>query len=376
MNPGGRPFPLITIEGEPRERGRQYGQTAREQIDTSLRIYTAAWAGSGESAREAIPHRARAFIPVLGDRFPELLEEVVGIAEGAGRTVEEIVALNARTELLYGERDAAGGCTSAVILPELAGGHVLIGQNWDWRPACRESAILLRVLPDRGPAILTFVEAGMLARSGMNSAGIGLCGNFLRSDHDHRQSGVPIPFLRRAILHSETLPAAVGRILQAPRAFSSNHLLAHRDGEAVDLEASPPEVFPLFAEDGLLVHANHFKAARGRVRDTGLLLYPDSLFRDRRVRQFLGARPRPLGVADLQAALRDHFGYPAAVCRHRTRQADGTEIETVASVVMDLTEGCLWLAPGPVCEHSYQAFTLPEAKPARLAVSAESMDLR
>jgi isopenicillin-N N-acyltransferase-like protein len=363
------PFPVVTIEGPPRERGRRYGQLARDRIATSLQIYTAAWGASEAAARSALLDRARAFMAVIGERFPDLMEEVRGIAEGAERPVEEIVALNARTELLYGQA-AADGCTGAVLLPGVAGGHTIIGQNWDWRPACRASAILLRVIPERGPRLLTFVEAGMLARSGMNSAGIGLCGNFLQSDRDFQQTGVPIPFLRRAILQSETLPAAVGHVLRAPRAFSSNHLLAHRDGEAVDLEASPPEVFPLFPEAGLLVHANHFVAAGGRVRDTGLPRYPDSLFRERRVRQFLEGRPRPLTVGDLETALRDHFGLPDSVCRHRAARVDGTEIETVASVVMDLTEGRLWLAPGPVCEHEYREFRLPDPTPETLGVAA------
>lgn len=363
------PFPLVDVEGDARERGRQYGRQAAERIATSLRIYMAAWTAGDAAGRAGLLARARAFEPVIGDRYPELLEEMRGIAEGAGRALEEIVALNARTELLFGA--PADGCTGAVLLPERTGGRVIIGQNWDWRPACREAAIVLRVTPDHGPSFVTFVEAGMLARSGMNSAGIGLCGNFLNSDADGTQRGVPIPVIRRAILMSPSLPTAVGAVLRAPRAFSSNHLLAHRDGEAVDLEAAPPEVFPLFAEDGLLVHSNHFKGAQGRVRDTGLPRFPDSLFRDRRVRAHLAARGRTLGVADLQSALRDHFGLPDAVCRHRAPRPDGTEIETVASVVMDLTEGELWLCPGPVCENEYRRFTLraghaaPAAAPAR-----------
>jgi isopenicillin-N N-acyltransferase-like protein len=349
------PFPLVTIEGDARERGRQYGRLAAERIETSLRIYMAAWAAGDAGGREMILERARGFTPVIGDRFPMLLEELRGIAEGCERPLEEIVALNARTELLYGGDE---GCTSGVILPELTGGRTIIGQNWDWRPACRESAILLRVRPDRGSSLLTFVEAGMLARSGLSSAGLGLCGNFLQSDLDHKHRGVPIPVLRRAILMAPTLPLAVGEVLRAPRAFSSNHLLAHREGEAIDLESSPGEVFTLFPEDGLLVHSNHFKAAGGALRDTGLARWPDSLFRDRRLRQHLARAPRPLGVGDLQAGLRDHFGLPDAVCRHRAARPDGTEIETVASVVMDLTAGELWLCPGPVCQNEYRRFRL------------------
>jgi hypothetical protein len=60
----------------------------------------------------------------------------------------------------------------------------------------------------------------------------------------------------------------------------------------------------------------------------------------------------------VQEALRDHFGLPDSVCRHRAPRPDGTEIETVASVVMDLAEGALWLCPGPVCENDYRRFAL------------------
>jgi isopenicillin-N N-acyltransferase-like protein len=280
-----------------------------------------------------------------------------GIDEGCGRTLPEIVALNACAELLY-EPTGDDGCSGAVVMPGLTGGGVIIGQNWDWRPACRVAAIVPRVTPDRGPAFLTFVEAGMLARSGMNSAGIGLCGNFLNSDQGNKQSGVPIPVLRRPILMSPSLPAAVGEVLCAARQFESNHLLAHRDGEAIDLEAAPFDVFPLFPEDGLLVHSNRFKGAQGRLRDTGLPRFPDSLFRDRRVRKRLLDGGAPLGIGDLQEALRDHFGLPGAVCRHRAPRLDGTEIETVASVVMDLSAGDLWLCSGPVGENEYRRYSL------------------
>jgi hypothetical protein len=43
------PFLLFTIEGEARERGRQYGRQAAERIETSLGIYMTAW-GAGDAA--------------------------------------------------------------------------------------------------------------------------------------------------------------------------------------------------------------------------------------------------------------------------------------------------------------------------------------
>ena len=78
------------------------------------------------------------------------------------------VAINARTELLYGrpaeERiTSPEGCTGAIVLPEAtAAGRLLHGQNWDWRDECLETGIILRISPEAGPRILSFTEAGLL----------------------------------------------------------------------------------------------------------------------------------------------------------------------------------------------------------------------
>src|SRR5690606_25597806 len=130
-------------------------------------------------------------------------------ADGASVPLEDIVMLNARTEVIAAARMiTAGGaeededaCTGIVVLPERSRDGALIqAQNWDWRPECAEAAVILRVRRDEGPDILTFVEAGGLARHGLNSVGIGVTGNYLRCDRDYRTSGVPLALIRRKAL--------------------------------------------------------------------------------------------------------------------------------------------------------------------------------
>ena len=48
------PFPLVTIEGPPRERGMQYGRQARERIHAALRVYAPAWAKGGAGNRDIV----------------------------------------------------------------------------------------------------------------------------------------------------------------------------------------------------------------------------------------------------------------------------------------------------------------------------------
>jgi len=362
-----RSFPMIHVEGPARERGRQYGVQAGDRILKSIAIYEQAFAARGLSWEEVVELAGR-FVPAIEAFDPDFLEELRGIAEGSEQRLETIVALNARTELLYwkGESQQRKGgpsdeCTGAIVLPEAtSNGRLLHGQNWDWRPSCIDSAVVLRSVPERGPAFLTFTEAGLLARCGLNSAGIAVTGNFLQSDQDFGRSGVPIPFIRRKILTSMSLAEAVGVVLRSPRAFSSNHMISDASGEAINLEAAPERVFWLYPENGLLVHSNHFKspAAVMALQDTGVKRYPDTLYRDRRVEQFLARRRGRISAEDLKEAFRDHFGAPDSVCRHPAARPDGTTITTVACIVMEPASGEMWVAPGPVCENEFTKYTL------------------
>ena len=65
-----------------------------------------------------------------------------------------------------------------------ANGHTLLAQNWDWHPDQRDAMVLLTTTDESGHRVLALTEAGMLAKTGLNSAGVGLCVNMLGTDRD------------------------------------------------------------------------------------------------------------------------------------------------------------------------------------------------
>ncbi len=160
---------------------------------------------------------------------------------------------------------------------------------------------------ERRPDILTFTEAGGLARSGLNAAGIAITANYLESDRDYRQSGVPLPLIRRKVLEQEHVALAISAVATTPKACSNNMMLSHAGGFAIDFECAPDEAFALYPEDDLLVHANHWVSpvALSKLKDTGVPEVPDSFYRDWRVKRRLG---RQVAIDDLKAALFDDFG--------------------------------------------------------------------
>jgi isopenicillin-N N-acyltransferase-like protein len=287
--------------------------------------------------------------------------------------------INARTEVVAkaklerqvrSQNHPDDGCTGAVILPERsATGQIIHGQNWDWRAECVHTAIVLRVQRDDGPDFLTFVEAGGLARSGLNAAGISITANYLESDLDHQQVGVPLVCIRRKVLEQQHLAAALRVVAATPKSCSNNMMIGSAEGFAIDFECAPNEAFLIYPEDGMIVHANHFMSpvALSKLKDIGIKRFPDTLYRDWRVKERLKSGRR-LTIADLKAALADNFAQPFSVCRPPEPTPEGDLLATVATVILNPVEGYMEVAPLPAEGVNFTRYSL---RTAEQAVAAE-----
>ena len=133
------PFPLIDLSGSPRERGRIHGKAAADRLRRGAKMYAESLLKNGVDWKH-LEQRAEAMVPVVEKFDPTYVEEMRGIAEGAGIAFAGIMLMNARTEMVAAARQQhvqqhfPDGCTAALALPEAsADGRLLHGQNWDWR---------------------------------------------------------------------------------------------------------------------------------------------------------------------------------------------------------------------------------------------------
>lgn len=366
------PFPLIDLSGSPRERGRTHGQAAADRLRRGAKMYVESLAKNGVEWKE-LEHRVERLVPRIESFDPAYTEEMRGIAEGANEPFAAVVLMNARTELVaaarkqHVEKHFPDGCTAALALPEAsADGALLHGQNWDWRAECAETGVVLRIRRDDAPDILTFTEAGGLARSGLNSAGIGLTANALDSDRDYQRGpGMPLPFIRRKVLESAYLANAVHTIFATPKLGSNHMAVSHDDGgngraEAFGFECAPDETFWLAPERGLYVHANHWiaEAARAKVKDTGLAETPCSIYRDKRVREQLGPKRGKLTLEDFRTAFFDDYAAPWSVCRPPRPSVRGNMVATTAMILMRPGEGHLEACPMPALNKRFTTYSL------------------
>ena len=360
------PFPLIDLSGSAHERGRQHGRAAADRIDRGIRMYAGSLLKNGVDWPE-LERRAEALVPTIEAFDPAYVEEMRGIVEGSGVPFAGIVLMNARTEMVVGarkalERSMPDGCTAALALPEASADRVLLhGQNWDWRADCAETAVVLRIRRDDGPDILTFTEAGGLARSGLNSAGIGLTANALECDRDYRRGpGVPLPFIRRKVLESAFLAEAVRTIFATPKLGSNHMAVSHCGGEAFGFECAPDETFWLAPDRGLYVHANHWisEPARAKVKDTGLAETPCSIYRDKRVREQLSPDRGRLTLDHLRRAFSDDYASPWSVCRPPRPNNRGAIVATAAMILMRPGEGHLEACSMPALNRRFTTYSL------------------
>lgn len=356
-------MPLIEIAGAPRERGRQYGEQAREQIERSVAWYSEQFTATASLQWTTVLEHARKWEPLVDGYLPDALEEIQGIAEGSGFRYEEILALNGRGELSAGNpffEEANEGCSSYSILPEASGtGHAYCGQNWDWRSAILDTVVMLRIEQPGLPTIVMQVEAGQVGRQGANSAGIGLNANGLGARFGNKL-GMPQPYIRRKILNAWTMYEALEAVFHSQQSLCTNLLFSHRDGFAIDLETTPGRHGWGYPTDGVLVHANHFRYfVPKQIEGTYRYVSPDSLYRTGRIEQVL-ARAGGATTAEgmrllIREALSDHFGHPDSVCNHPNENDPWWDRnETVASSIVDLTTGEYWIAHGNPCENEYE----------------------
>lgn len=333
-------------------------------------MYRKEFARKGIEWDEAL-RLARRFMPSIEEYDAQLAIEISAIAKGAGESTEAIVVLNARTELIFWNERERGlptatlaevdECTSAVALPDATlEGHVIHAQNWDWQPECADHALVVRIRSDDMPDSLNFVEAGQLARHGFNSEGVAITAMGLHSSGDYGRSGIPNPLIRRKMLACDSLGGAIGVIYNSARSFSHNIMVSHPAGEAFGFETTPDGVYWLEPEDGLMVHANHFKSpqALSQVTDINIARCPDTLYRDSRVRRLLNAERGRITEETFRSVFADNFGNPNSVLRHPQARPGGMVSATVYTLIMDSAQLRAWVAPKPYEGASYTQYSL------------------
>nr|POF06273.1 acyl-coenzyme a:6-aminopenicillanic-acid-acyltransferase 40 kda form [Quercus suber] len=321
----------ITCTGTPYEIGEVHGRLAMLQISRGIVFYTSQFQESAGLSWGEVRLQALRFQPFLEDNFPDYLEEIRGIAAGAGVPDIDILAMNVRTEIMFGM--STDGCTSVGWLTSRAS---WLAQNWDWIPAQQENLVLLTVAAPGKPRIQMVTEAGLIGKIGLNDAGVGVCLNAVR-ERGADVARLPCHVGLRVVLESRSREDAVAR-LEKYGVASSCHMLVGDAHGTVGLEWSSSGMEKLKIDAaGQVLHTNHYVLEHPAGPNAGGDYLGDSVFRLDRIHELVGAIcPSDSGVNKEQISrlFEDEANYPSAICRERVMGK--STLATLFNIVMDL----------------------------------------
>jgi isopenicillin-N N-acyltransferase-like protein len=380
-------FPLIKISKSlsAYERGHQFGLASAAQAQHSRLTYARLFASCGISWPQAC-ERAAHYTQVIDKLDPSLLQEMQGMADGAGLKLEDILALNCRTEILppsflsdvthethlalatnnamglndwTQEADAnlnqlwkEGECTSMCV--DGTGsldGQAWFAQNWDWVGRQRPALVILQSYDAQGRAFTTLTEGGMLAKIGMSEGGLAIGLNILRSIKDGASPGVPVHVVLRHLLSCQSVAqarVALAHMQNLSFGAASNIPVADAHGEAACFEISPSGWDELRPVNGCVVHTNHFlcESLNAQQSPMGLALSSEPrLVSGQRHAQAVAQGTR-IGIDALQNFLRDESDGLWSICRSPDpAMPPEARVESVAGIIMAPHQRAIWIAP-------------------------------
>ena len=285
------------------------------------------------------------FEDTIQQNWPDYLEEMRGIAEGAGKTLADIIALNVRTEINFGL--FSDGCTALSWLHKDAS---ILAQNWDvsahhscfrkekgmnvrgkqWMTEQKQNLLLMTIHQQNKPTIKMVTEAGLIGKIGFNSAGVGVCLNAIKAKGMDR-TRMPCHLGLRAVLESNSCTEAVATLQKHGIASSCHMLIADANG-SVGLEWSYKDLQILeMNEKQQVFHSNHYLVEHPGVTDTVWL--EDSRFRIKRIQEICNEVGDMPSVKEVQGLFKDEKNYPYAICR---AEEEGNHSGTLFNIVMDL----------------------------------------
>jgi isopenicillin-N N-acyltransferase-like protein len=316
---------------------------------------------------------ARAHLPVLERYHRGLSEELVGIAEGAACTPEEIVVANHYTDLRDLDPDpakwqAAPTADTAAPLGMSTGASALAGdgcsvvladqvlaQTWDMHATAIPYVMMLGVPESAdGPAARLLTVTGCLGMAGMNASRVAIAINNLYSTD--ATLGVVWPAMVRRALHQTSAKAAYD-VIRASPIGSGHHYIVADPGtagvpDAYAIEASGTRRKLVYRRDSSqdyerpawYCHTNHCLdgdvAARSKVPET-------STTHDR-MRQLEAQAYKVHGLDAAWRLLGSEDGWPRSICTNMATPESPHAAATCGAIAMNLATGELWAQQGLV----------------------------
>ena len=324
-------FPIVAASGSHYEVGLAVGKTMRQPIRSLLDREKVKFGDTFVHYVDMLPP----FIDVTKRYFPQYMDEVRGIADGAGVDFQTLFSTNCREVVDYsGSTSTADHCT-IVAIPQ--NNQYVVGHNEDWDAESLDILYIFDAVMD-GIHIFGLNYGDSIMGDSISVTSHGLIQAINDLQHHDTQLGVPKKFIARAFLDSKTLEEAEEIMRKVPRAAGFNHVLIQ--GQRLwNIESSAKEYIIEKIELNKYVHTNHYVTELKRI-DKG---NQESEKRYAKVEERLGDIN---SVGDIKQLLSDRTD--PRICREGT----------IGSVIFDMPNKVAHIAYGQPTLETYVEYSL------------------
>lgn len=335
----------VHCSGTPYEIGLQHGTDAKSKVHGSIDFYSKFFGETAGFDWSRAQSTALQFEPTISQKWPAYLSEIQGVADGAGVPLASILAINIRTEIVYGmmrEDTPTDGCTT---LSWITDGDSWLAQNWDWNPRQKRNIISIAITQQGKPTIKMITEAGIIGKIGLNDAGVGCCLNAIRA-RGMDCTRMPVHLALRTVLESASAKEAESRLREVGVASACSIGIADAEEGGFAVECSY-KGFGKVERDGKgrMFHSNHLLIEQKGVVDSRSP--QDTLMRVGRIEDLADQIKGEPSFEKLFEVFKDEKGYPASICR----VAGGSSTSaSLFNIIMELKSRRAWVHLGRATE--------------------------
>jgi sugar phosphate isomerase/epimerase len=252
---------VVDLRGTPYMRGQTHGQSLKLEIQELVKrwkadlekTYSVPAATYIEKLLEASD-----FEPAIERWTPGLLDEVRGIADGAGVDFETMYAFQLVDEIWVMSDDLNFSKCTSIAARKRGDSPALVAQTLDIPTFYHGFQTVLRIQgsPDE-PGALIFTIPGVVAANGLNDRSIAVCVNAV-TQLAYSAKGLPVAFAIRGILRQKTYEEAVRFLKEIQPAAPQNYVIGGPE-EAASFERSASRMVEFIPFEGaeFSYHTNH-----------------------------------------------------------------------------------------------------------------------
>jgi predicted choloylglycine hydrolase len=357
-----RTFKIVDLSGTPYQRGLQHGKLLHDSIHKAVAVWKENLQGTFHTDPDLFIKKfamATNYVSSIEKWTPDLLQEVHGIAEGAGIDFQTMLVFQLPDEYWVNGSSVAGEHCSALGISATRDHSAFVAQNMDLEGFRDGFQTILHISEPSGLQEFVLTFPGLIAFNGLNSKGVGITTNTLRQ-LAHSRDGLPVAFVVRGVLSKRSFDEAQSFLKSVRHASGQNYTLGG-SGQVAYFEASANKVVEVDPPNtrSFIFHTNH-PVANEDYSPEGMQEMTQPNPADNTRTRYQALRSHLAGdagrnVIDLiQETLRSHDSQQYPVCRPLRDNFAGF---TYASTIMVLEEQpYLIAAPGPPDQHDYTVF--------------------